>query len=732
MDGAIELPGEANPLTYDALVRNLAIGSSGSNTQELQTITKQLQEWENQSAFFVELQSIFVNQGLPYEVRYLAILQLLQAVSNKLAWSRGGINKQDKSKIRSRLLIAGYHEQEDRLALQNALLTAKIVRFDFPRDWPNVFDDLDATISGSFQWHELVHVLQLRRALEFLKCIVKELSKASLKLVHLRAKAPELLSSVGAIFLACSTRVPSTPSVAYSVDEANAIGLLLPCICVIRRLLVKGYQVPHRDPDVADAWTMILHFFAPRAQNLGTHSSETSNSQRMLEKSLLQISKLHLEMAEELPVAFALLPHSLELVMAYWGIIKQIAQTYGSDAHGNMQFATDGDASDETTPLVEKLALRGLLILRACLKVLSDPRTIKIPTGQDTAEKEKVLQGLQAVFSPDLVNEVLTVLVNQFFVFRASDLRRWEEEPDEWEAAEGADSEGYRYSIRLTAEKLFLDLTIKYTESVVPSVLAMTMRVANSQVSVPQKESTYTSLGLAADKIFVYYQVHKPSYDFNETIPSLISDLQNTEPGYRLIRRRIAILLGRWIHIQVSKENRPLVYQIFFHLLDKNDPLNDLVVRVTAGRQFKEIVADWEFESEPFLQFAPEILSRLMALIAEVELPETKMALLETISELVENLGQHVSKEQCSVRIWDSEILALELRWLHILSSFDFTDEVEMAVLIQCSTDLRRPLPVLSAKLIPSRSRPSPTTSSPSYHPSGTKQVTRLYGSKLL
>jgi hypothetical protein len=644
---AIELPGEANPLTYDALVRSLAIGSSGgANTQALQTITKQLQEWENQSSYFVELQSIFINQGLPYEVRYLAILQLLQAVSNKLSWSRGGINKQDKSKIRSRLLIAGYHEPDDRLALQNALLTAKIVRSDFPREWPNIFDDLNATTSGSFQWNEPVHILQLRRALEFLKCIVKELSKASLKLANLRANAPELLASVGAIFHACSARLPSgleTPSSKFSIVESNSIGLLLPCTSIIRRLLVKGYLAPHRDAEVANAWNMILQFFAPRVTNLSSLVLETNSSRRMLEKSLLQMSKLHLEMAEDVPVAFALLPHSLDLIMAYWGIIKHVVQTYDSSSHSKMQIAADGDVSDEGSSLVEKLALKGLLILRACLKVISDPRSIKIPSGQDTAEENQVLQALNVVFSRDFVQELLAVIVNQIFVFRSIDLRRWEEEPEEWEAAEGGDTEGYRYSLRLTAEKLFLDLTVKYTETVVPNVLSMVMAVTNSQVSVPQKESSYTSLGLAADKIFVYYQVHKPSYDFNDTIISLVSDIQNADPGYRLIRRRIAILLGKWIHIQVSKENRQFVYRIFLHLLDKNDPLNDLVVRVTAGRQFKEIVADWEFESEPFLPFAPEILSRLMGLIAEVELPETKMALLETISELVENLGLHVS-----------------------------------------------------------------------------------------
>jgi hypothetical protein len=646
----IELVGEANPLSRDNLVRNLALGASRSaGNHELQTATKQLQEWESQSPFYVQLQQVFVDQSLPYEVRYLAILQLLHAVTNKQTWSRSSVNsieKSDKAKIRSHLLVAGYREPDDRLARQNALLTAKIVRSDFPREWPNVFDDLDATISGSFEWQNPVHLLQMRRALEFLQCIVKELAKASLKLANLRSKAPQLLGPVGQIFLGCLNSLPSLDSDgSYSIDETNAIGLLLPSTSIIRRLLLKGYQFPQRDAGVSNAWSTLLQFFASRAQHLQLGDASTpSSGRKMLEKSLLQISKLHLEMAEENTVAFVSLPHSLDLVKIYWSIVRNVAQTYGSESPNSGLVGTDGDASDNVTPLIEKLALKGFLILRACLKLLSDPKTIRFRSEQDETEKDAALGQLQeGVFNPPFVQEMLETIINNFFVFRSSDLRRWEEGPDEWEAAEGGDTEGFRYSLRLTAEKVFLDLSLKYRDVVVPGILQLVNATTTSQVSVFQKESTYTALGLAADTIHVYAEKNNVPFDFNALLPHLIADLQVEELGYRLIRRRIAILLGKMIHIQVSRASRPMVYQIFLHLLDKDQPLNDLVVRVTAGRQFKEVILDWEFEAQPFLQFAPDMLSKLMNLIAEVELPETKMALLETISAHVENLGRHVS-----------------------------------------------------------------------------------------
>lgn len=65
----IELPGEANPLNRDSLIRNLALGAGrNAATSELQTAAKQLQVWENQSPYYPALQSVFVETELPFEV----------------------------------------------------------------------------------------------------------------------------------------------------------------------------------------------------------------------------------------------------------------------------------------------------------------------------------------------------------------------------------------------------------------------------------------------------------------------------------------------------------------------------------------------------------------------------------------------------------------------------------------------------------------------------------------
>ena len=118
---------------------------------------------------------------------------------------------------------------------------------------------------------------------------------------------------------------------------------------------------------------------------------------------------------------------------------------------------------------------------------------------------------------------------------------------------------------------------------------------------------------------------------------------QKQKPGYSILRRRIAILLAQWISVKISQPTRPAVYSIFRRFLNKDDSMNDAVVQITAARQFKAVVDEWEFDASQFLPYAPDILSSLMSLVETVELAETKLALLETVSALVERMGHHVS-----------------------------------------------------------------------------------------
>lgn len=338
----------------------------------------------------------------------------------------------------------------------------------------------------------------------------------------------------------------------------------------------------------------------------------------------------------------------------------------------------DGDDTEESPN--EKLALKALLLFRACIKMVFQPAlTFRYQTPDDKADRKLATDTIRnEVLTNEFVIRMMEIVVTRYFVLRPSDLRDWEAEPDEWERREEEIADAWEFSIRSCSEKLFLDLVINFKEvsqprssiyrarhqlfapSCVPSSFTDWLRLCaahvliDSQLLVPKllqvfqqyatinnthvllKDSLYSAIGIAAACL-------DDVLDFNTFLRStLVPEVQMTQPGYNLLRRRIAMVLAQWVPIKPEEIDRVAVYQIFTHLLSKDDSFNDHVVRVTAGRQLRMVLEPFEFKYDDFAPCATQILSSVMLLTAETELSETKMALLETVRVAVTKLEGHI------------------------------------------------------------------------------------------
>jgi hypothetical protein len=179
-----------------------------------------------------------------------------------------------------------------------------------------------------------------------------------------------------------------------------------------------------------------------------------------------------------------LLPNSLDLVRDYWSLVSKLGETWGSKSLDGAKIGTDGDDDDET-PILERLGLKGLLIIRACVKMVFYPaQSFRYKQQQEKEEKNQATDMIKSqLLTHDLVREMVSALVTRFFVFRPSDLRMWEEEPDEWEKMEEG-GEDWEFSIRPCAEKLFLDLAKNFKDLITQPLLQVFYTVA-SQYSLP-------------------------------------------------------------------------------------------------------------------------------------------------------------------------------------------------------------------------------------------------------
>ena len=317
--------------------------------------------------------------------------------------------------------------------------------------------------------------------------VVKELSTGKLLRTksNLQSVAPEILQVLGRVYV---SRVTSWRTFLSSGgdDEGGALEAVEQSLLgfrVLRRLVIAGYDFPNRHNEVAAFWNVVgSHLDFMLSLVLQESSSLHSNVQRLIEKHLIQFSKLHLTMVQEHPAGFALLPGAIDLARAYWTLIKQFGQTFGLHSFDQAsRVRGHGDADDDNSSVMETMTLKGLLLLRGCARMVFNPaQTFKYQQASDKEEKNVSKELMKTeLLTDDFAKEVMETLVTRFFVFRARDLREWEEEPEEWERREEGEGDVWEFSIRSCSEKLLLDLVINYKELLVPPLLGVFQMVAS-------------------------------------------------------------------------------------------------------------------------------------------------------------------------------------------------------------------------------------------------------------
>ncbi|KKY18054.1 putative importin 11 [Phaeomoniella chlamydospora] len=638
---SIDAQAETVPLDGQTLYNTLA-AATGTNYQLLQTSTQQLQNWEKAPGFYSTLQDIFIDHSLPDEIRYLSIIQLKNGIDKY--WrktAQNAISKDEKLRIRTRALQAGTQETSQQLNLHNGLLLAKIARIEFPQDWPDLITNLIGHLREATT--PTVKSRYLKSALYTLLQIIKELSTARLQRTRtsLQQVTPELLQVIGGIYIQNVERWTSFLKGAGD-DEGTALESVensLLALKVLRRLLISGFEHPNRNSDVEQFWSIAYGHFGQFFEIVTSGQIDT-NVNNMILKHLSHFSKLHVDMARTHPAAFVILPGCSTITQTYLGLIEQLGQQYRSTGTSAKVTNRENGVADDGKTMLEKLGLKGLLLVRAFVKMAYNPtHTFKYQHPQDKEERKEAVDTVKNdILTESFVTQMMELVVTKFFVFRESDLHDWQQEPEEWERREEDIADAWEFSIKSCSEKLFLDLVMYFKDLLVPRLLQVFYQFATpDKQDVFLKDSLYSAVGLAGPFL-------DQTLDFNAFLKTtLATESQMQQANYNILRRRIAILLGQWVPIKPAELDRKIIYQIFQTILDPTDSSNDQVVRITAGRQLRQVLDPFEFEYSDFEPFAATILGRLVTLVSEVELTETKMALLETTRVAIVKMETHIS-----------------------------------------------------------------------------------------
>ncbi|TPX17965.1 uncharacterized protein E0L32_011966 [Thyridium curvatum] len=642
MSFAIEVPGETVPLNFQDLCRALQAGTSTDHNQR-QSAGTQLTEWEAHEDFFPSLQTVYLDKTLPHDIRFLAIILFKNGVDKywRFSASRNTIKRDRKALIRSRLFQGTIDEEDKPLAALNTVAAAKIVRIDYPQEWPDALSTIIELLRAS----RSSNPAHLYGALLILLRVVKELSAARLRRSQtaLQAVTPEIVQLLGEIYSAnTASWLEFLTSGRGDEDAADyAMQNSLAALKTLRRLMTSGYEYPHNSDLVREVWGLSQSQFAQFLGFISHDSRIPAPYQDVVGKHLLQFTKLHIEMCEGHPASFANLPNSLPLVHAYWELVVNFADVFDKSG-GIRQSAGDNPEGKSKLegPLLERLALKGLLLIRACIAMVFKPQfTFKYRSQEVKKEQEQASHLVKTeLLTNDFVLQVVNVIITKLFIFRQSDLEAWEESPEEWESQERDAGEAWQWQVRPCAERVFLDLLIHYKDILGPPLLSYFQTAMQSGSEIVLKEAVYTAMGSAASTIHT-------SFDFSSFVEStIVGDVQQQGPLAKVLRRRIAILLSQWVPVHIEDRIRPIVFDIFRHFMSSEDAANDEVVRITAARQFKAVVDAYEFSSDLFMPYASDILSRLITILREVEVDETRLAILESTRACVSRMDKNIAQ----------------------------------------------------------------------------------------
>ncbi|KAK9450536.1 armadillo-type protein [Limtongia smithiae] len=613
-----------------------AASQEPAHVQARQEAEKMLKEWEIQPGLYSLLQDVFLDATCPNDVRWISIIYFKNGIDKY--WRKSApnaITKEEKVQIRAKITRT-FEITSTTLAAQNAFAIARIAKYDFPVEWPSLFSDILSVAEAA---HSAGKVVLLYQILNVLNQVVKVLSasrfgKSRAALIH---AAPTVVRRVGQWYFEYTqlwTNLPRDQQLAINFDASasddetlarSKIGYLSLKIC--RRLVAEGYDFAHKAQEACEFYQAATEHFTAFVEQY------TSLPTEILRRHIKTLGKFYDDLAERQPTSFLLMPRTFEVIGAYLSVLQTQAAAFHRPEFEEEEFW-------------EKVLLRGLLLFRKCVKMAfgDGMATIKYKTADDRAETKAAVEMLKTqVFTDHCIVQVHDILLWSYLRLKPSDLEKWANEPEEFVHDEMQNS--WEYQLRPCTEKVYIDLLINYKELLAPRLMesfwTLKSRQDASDDDILTRDAVYCAFAITSNALF-------EDVDFDAVFvhmlsPQVMSYGGNVSAMYRVILRRIALIVVNWISVKCGQDTRKYVYEVLARLMDPDYPLNDVVVQLTASSALRSAVDEWDFKLPMFLPYLQMFLMRLIVMIGKAENIETKLALLGVVSVIVEVSEQNIT-----------------------------------------------------------------------------------------
>ncbi|KAI5123421.1 hypothetical protein M0805_006126 [Coniferiporia weirii] len=615
-------------------------GAASQDPTLVSASASRLKQMLDMPGSFECLSAIACQRSVPLGVRQQSIIQLKNAALNH--WkTRRLVLDEHKEIIRARSLTL-LDESDDVIADCNKYIIAKIARFDFPAKWPNLINELLSSTDNSIKsfvnttGNDLKATLILRRSLEVLNAVLKELSIAKMpSVIKVMGQLVENLhQTLGNYYSTLTNNVstmisPTSISNRTTTDAIFLAHITYKCLCKMavwawNRIGLNSFKelrpwveafFENSAVQLKTLFELRLNIFSAlgTSQNLQNSDQCTVRSLDYLTRHIRQIGKLFRRMQQLYSAKVAALSACSDLVLYYWSKVVQ-ATNGPSELIADSQWAA----------FPVRFIVQGMAIFKESLGQWS--LTKRGANGTTT-------------FSREFVEEAVKLLVTRFIPLNPKDLDAWLADPEEWVNVEDKENEQWEYELRPCGERVLVALANQYESYVVPLLQATFNQVVGLPTvdvdSIVQKEALYCAIGRCALRL-------RNVIPFQQWVAqNLAAEAWDSNPNYPIIKRRIAWVLGKWVSDECGLPSSD-VWNILIHLLSDRGQGSDAVVRFTAAVALRECVDSLQFDADVFAPHLPTAISQLIELSAEADTLEAKGRVTQSLNVIIERMGLRI------------------------------------------------------------------------------------------
>lgn len=594
------------PVTYDDVLSVLSVVDGSERSTAQQNAEQQLKQWETEPNFHYLLQEVYLKVDLPLRLRWMAIICFKNGIEKYWRASRtNAISREEKALIKARLFFL-IDEKNSQLTIQNAHAIARIVRFDFPSEWPTLFDD----VSKSLEEYVFVtgNLIAANNLLIILNQMIKSVSMVRIGRARhaLQSKAPIIVPVL--VKLYCKFFLMWTSSLDLTIMEICYL-----CLKNLRRIIPEGFEQPHKNQTINE----FLKLSITHLQALVTEHEKYSSD--LLERYVKSYSKLYVNLINHNPTSFILVPSSQEIVSTFMSLLENKAEAIYN--------------STEENDFWEVLALKGFLVLKKMIAYVYKQGAVTLKQRNDKDEVNHAINKLKTdFFTPQVILNLCDLIINWYLRLKPADLESWLLEPEEWTNEEVSSS--WEYQVRPCAENFYQDL-IKYFKDDLSEFIL-------KKISSGLADNDSVSNILVKDSIFCTFQLSADSIadkvNFDQLLPQVFipEGLSNDLIENKIIKRRICLIVSSWVSINCSRESRVDIYKLLINFMQPDNKINDKVVKLTAVQTLRTVISDWDFNKQDFQPFLKEFVNLCIAMLKDMSYTESKLYILDTLSALVE------------------------------------------------------------------------------------------------